>query len=68
MRGRRRAASAGAAGVDLLNDAIASFDDAARWGLGICLAAVLLAAVAAARGLSPARQRPSDRRVPESAA
>ena len=66
----REAASGlrGAAGVDLLNDAIASFDDAARWGLGICLAAVLLAAVGAAWGLSPARQRPSDRGVPESAA
>jgi MFS family permease len=42
----------GAARVDLLNDALASFDVAARWGLVVCMAALLLAAVGAAIGLS----------------
>jgi len=45
----------GAARVDLLGDAIAAFDVAARWGLAICLAVVLLAG-AAAWGLS--REKP----------
>ena len=42
----------GAARVDLLNDAVASFDVAARWGLAVCMAVVLLAAASAAIGLS----------------
>ena len=42
----------GAAGVDLLNDAVTSFDVAARWGLAVCMAVVLLAAASAAIGLS----------------
>ena len=49
----------GAARVDLLNDAIAGFDVAARWGLAICLAVILLAAAAAALGLS--RASPAER-------
>ena len=49
----------GAARVDLLNDAIAGFDVAARWGLAICLAVILLAAAAAALGLS--RGSPAER-------
>ena len=44
----------GAASVDLLNDAVASFDVAARWGLAVCMAALLLAAASAAVGLSRA--------------
>jgi EmrB/QacA subfamily drug resistance transporter len=42
----------GAARVDLLNDAVTSFDVAARWGLAVCMAAVLLSAASAAIGLS----------------
>jgi EmrB/QacA subfamily drug resistance transporter len=42
----------GAARVDLLNDALASFDVAARWGLAVCMAAMLLAVAGAAIGLS----------------
>jgi DHA2 family multidrug resistance protein-like MFS transporter len=42
----------GAARVDLLDDALASFDVAARWGLAVCMAALLLAAAGAAIGLS----------------
>jgi EmrB/QacA subfamily drug resistance transporter len=42
----------GAARIDLLNDAIASFDVAARWGLAVCMAVLLLAAASAAIGLS----------------
>ena len=42
----------GAAGVDLLDEAVAAFDVAARWGLGICLGVVLLGAAAAAWGFS----------------
>ena len=42
----------GAARVDLLDDAIAAFDVAARWGLAVCMAALLLAAAGAAIGLS----------------
>ena len=44
----------GAARVDLLDDAVASFDLAARWGLAVCMAAVLLSAAGAAIGLSAA--------------
>jgi EmrB/QacA subfamily drug resistance transporter len=50
---------AGAARADLLADAIASFDVAARWGLAVCMAVLVLAAVSAAVGLSirtPARR------------
>jgi predicted MFS family arabinose efflux permease len=46
----------GAARVDLINDAIASFDVAARWGLAVCMAALLLAAAGAAIGLSGPRR------------
>ena len=42
----------GAARVDLLDDAVTSFDVAARWGLAVCMAAVLLSAASAAIGLS----------------
>jgi EmrB/QacA subfamily drug resistance transporter len=42
----------GAARVDLLHDAVTSFDVAARWGLAVCMAAVLLSAAGAAIGLS----------------
>jgi EmrB/QacA subfamily drug resistance transporter len=42
----------GAARADLLNDALASFDVAARWGLAVCMAALLVAAAGAAIGLS----------------
>jgi Na+/melibiose symporter-like transporter len=42
----------GAARADLLTDAVASFDVAARWGLAVCMAVVLLGAVSAAVGLS----------------
>ncbi len=41
----------GAARAELLNDAVASFDVAARWGLGVCLVVLLLAVAAAALGL-----------------
>ena len=44
----------GAARADLLNDAVASFDVAARWGLAVCMAALLLGALSAAVGLSRA--------------
>jgi MFS family permease len=49
----------GAARVDLLNDAVTSFDVAARWGLAVCMAVVLLSAAGAAIGLtgtSPAKR------------
>jgi EmrB/QacA subfamily drug resistance transporter len=49
----------GAARVDLLNDAVTSFDVAARWGLAVCMAVVLLAAASAAIGLS--RMSPAKR-------
>jgi hypothetical protein len=42
----------GAARVDLLHDALASFDVATRWGLAVCMAVLLLAAAGAAIGLS----------------
>ncbi len=48
----------GAARADLLNDAVASFDVAARWGLAVCMAVLLLGAVSAAVGLS--RASPAD--------
>ena len=41
----------GAARAELLNDAVASFDVAARWGLTVCLVVLLLAVAAAALGL-----------------
>jgi EmrB/QacA subfamily drug resistance transporter len=44
----------GAARADLLTDAVASFDMAARWGLAVCMAVVLLGAASAAIGLSRA--------------
>jgi MFS transporter, DHA2 family, multidrug resistance protein len=44
----------GAARADLLNDAVASFDVAARWGLAVCMAVLLLGAVSAAVRLSRA--------------
>jgi EmrB/QacA subfamily drug resistance transporter len=44
----------GPARIDLLHDAVTSFDVAARWGLAVCMAAVLLAAAGAAIGLSDA--------------
>jgi EmrB/QacA subfamily drug resistance transporter len=60
---------AGAARADLLADAIASFDVAARWGLAVCMAVLVLAAASAAVGLSsgaPARRRqPLDEGAPE---
>ena len=45
----------GAARADLLQDAVTSFDVAARWGLAVCMAALLLAAAGAALGLRGAR-------------
>ena len=42
----------GAARVDLLHDAVSSFDVAARWGLAVCMAVVLLSAAGAAIGLT----------------
>ena len=41
----------GMARADLLNDAVASFDVAARWGLAVCLAALLVATAFTAFGL-----------------
>jgi Na+/melibiose symporter-like transporter len=42
----------GAARVDLLSDAVSSFDVAARWGFAVCVAVLLLSAAWAAVGLS----------------
>jgi MFS transporter, DHA2 family, multidrug resistance protein len=42
----------GAARVDLLHHAVTSFDTAARWGIAVCMATVLLSAACAAIGLS----------------
>jgi EmrB/QacA subfamily drug resistance transporter len=42
----------GAARVDLLHEAVTSFDVAARWGLAVCMAVVLISAAGAAIGLS----------------
>jgi EmrB/QacA subfamily drug resistance transporter len=44
----------GVSRADLLNDAVASFDVAARWSLAVCMAALLLGAASAAVGLSRA--------------
>ena len=44
----------GAARADLLNDAVASFDVAARAGLAVCMTVLLLGAVSAAVGLKRA--------------
>jgi hypothetical protein len=44
----------GAARVDLLDDAVTSFVVATRWGIAVCMAAVLLSAAGAAIGLSGA--------------
>ena len=52
----------GAARVELLDDALAAFDVAARWGLAVCMAALLLAAAGAAVGLSGARSPETQRR------
>jgi hypothetical protein len=41
----------GASRVDLIEDAVRSFDVASRWGLAVCMAVLLLAAVNAAAGL-----------------
>ena len=41
----------GVARTELLNDAVASFDVAARWGLAVCMAVLLLAVATAAVGL-----------------
>jgi EmrB/QacA subfamily drug resistance transporter len=49
----------GAARVDLLHDAVTSFDVAARWGLVVCMAVVLLSAASAAigpTGVTPAKR------------
>jgi EmrB/QacA subfamily drug resistance transporter len=51
----------GSAGAELLNDAVASFDIAARWGLGVCMAVLLLATAATAFGLSGAAMTPRRR-------
>jgi len=48
----------GTARVDLLNDAVASFDVAARWGLAVCMAVLLLAAASAVIGLSRGQRTP----------
>jgi Na+/melibiose symporter-like transporter len=42
----------GTARSDLVGDAVTSFDLAARWGLAVCMAVLLLAAASAALGLS----------------
>ena len=42
----------GAARANLLHEAVSSFDVATRWGLAVCMAAVLLSAANAAIGLS----------------
>jgi MFS family permease len=55
-----------AARVDLLDDAVASFDLAARWGLVVCMAVLLLSAASAAVGLSgatPAKRQPDREHV-----
>jgi hypothetical protein len=54
----------GAARVDLLHDALTSFDVAARWGLAVCMASLLLAAAGAAIGLSG--ETPPERSSPAS--
>ena len=42
----------GTARLDLINDAVTSFDVAARWGIAVCMAVLLVAAAGAAIGLS----------------
>jgi len=42
----------GVARVDLVHDAVTSFDVAARWGLAVCMACLLLSAAGAAIGLT----------------
>jgi EmrB/QacA subfamily drug resistance transporter len=42
----------GGARIDLLHDSVTSFDVAARWGLAVCMVAVLLSAAAASIGRS----------------
>jgi predicted MFS family arabinose efflux permease len=54
----------GPARVDLLHDALTSFDVAARWDLAVCMAALLLAAAGAAIGLSGGT--PPERSLPTS--
>jgi EmrB/QacA subfamily drug resistance transporter len=54
----------GTARVDLLNDAVASFDVAARWGLAVCMAVLLLATAFMAVGLSRARPAPMSSQRP----
>jgi EmrB/QacA subfamily drug resistance transporter len=44
--------------AELLNDAVSSFDVAAGWGFAVCMAAVLVAALCAAKGLSRASSTP----------
>ena len=50
----------GAARIELLDDAVRSFDTAAGWGLAVCMAVLLLAAIATARlaGPSVLRRQP----------
>jgi Na+/melibiose symporter-like transporter len=60
----------GAARLDLLNDAVASFDVASRWGLAVCMAVLLLSAASAAAGLSgmaPAKREPEMEPAPDDA-
>jgi EmrB/QacA subfamily drug resistance transporter len=45
----------GTARIDLLDDAVASFDVAARWGLAACIAVLVVATAGAAIGLSNGR-------------
>ena len=45
----------GTARIELLDDAVASFDVAARWGLAVCMAVLVVAAAGAAIGLSNGR-------------
>ena len=45
----------GTARIDLLDDAVASFDVAARWGLAACIAVLVVATAGATIGLSNGR-------------
>ena len=47
--------------ADLLNDAVASFDVAARWGLAVCLAVLLVATACTAFGLRSRVPAPPER-------
>jgi hypothetical protein len=51
----------GMARTDLLNDAVASFDVAARWGLVVCAAVLLVAAACTAFGLRSTVRAPPER-------